>query len=207
MSPGNLDRHLRDHYASEKIDPRVLDRLRRLAALEKAESGARASKFLPKPRQRRFARFLLAAAAVVALFLLPLSFLDSERVGMPGAEPLASSILREVALNHNKNLGVEFPADGYAELRQQMGELDFSLRAPRRVADRGLEMIGGRYCSIQGRLAAQIKLQYDGGRILTLYQTAIDEFFEGLPEFMREEDGVQIRVWREDGLLFALAGS
>ena len=68
-------------------------------------------------------------------------------------------------------------------------------------------MLGGRYCSIQGRLAAQIKLEDEHGSVLTLFQTNFDERFDGLTEVQRELDGIRIRVWREGDLLFALAGS
>jgi len=68
-------------------------------------------------------------------------------------------------------------------------------------------MLGGRYCSIQGRLAAQIKLEDEAGRVLTLYQTRFSEAFEGISEQRCELDGIQVRIWREGGLLFGLAGS
>lgn len=211
MSREHLDHHIRRYYGSQEVDARVLDRLKRLAALEDSGPdsdspvGRRAFGYTRGPSLG--SRVVVAAAAVLGLALLPSILFEFGESGTGGVEALAASILREVALNHEKNLKVEFSAIGYSRLREQMGELDFALRSPQRVASGKLQVRGGRYCSIQGRLAAQIKLEDEHGRILTLYQTGFDERFSGLPELRTELNGVQVRVWREGNLLFALAGS
>ena len=208
MSGEFLDDHLRHHYGSQKIDPIILSRLGRLANLEKAGDGSTVSGGRRTPRRRILSRIAMAAASVAALVLFSLILPDLWQAGSEGSDVLSGSILREVALNHRKNLAIEFSGIGYPRLREQMVDLDFSLRPPRRQFMLGeLRMLGGRYCSIQGRMAAQIKLEDQYGRVLTLYQTSFGEHFEGLPELQRELDGIQIRVWREDDLLFALAGT
>ncbi|MAE95782.1 MAG: hypothetical protein CL910_14085, partial [Deltaproteobacteria bacterium] len=160
MSREPLDDHLRRFYDAQEVDPTVLERLKQLAALENegAGPGARAKR---SPR----GRLVMAAAALAALVLVALFVPGLRDGGSGGPEALAGSILREIALNHSKNLTVEFAAVGYPRLREQMAELDFSLRAPRRTPGGDLHMLGGRYCSIQGRLAAQIKLEDERGRV------------------------------------------
>jgi len=207
MSRDSLDDPLRRYYASQELDPAVLGRLKRLADLQNADDGSIDSGGRHIGGRSFRSRLLVATAAAAALVVGLLVFPGLRGVGIEGSEALAGSILREIALNHGKNLAVEFAAVEYAQLSQQMVELDFPLRSPRDVADGELRMLGGRYCSIQGRLAAQIKLEDEDGRIRTLYQTSFDEHFDGLPDLERELDGIRIRVWREDDLLFALAGS
>ncbi|MAG32408.1 MAG: hypothetical protein CL908_16120 [Deltaproteobacteria bacterium] len=209
MSREHLDGHLRRHYGSQKLDPVILERLNRLADLERAGRG---SGSLDGPRapggRGGLRRVAVAAAAVAAVVLVSFVFPGLMNRGFfGGGEALTGSILREIALNHGKDLAVEFSAAGYPRLREQMAELDFALRPSRHLAAEELEMLGGRYCSIQGRLAAQIKLEDEHGSVLTLFQTNFDERFDGLTEVQRELDGIRIRVWREGDLLFALAGS
>lgn len=212
MSHENLDAHLRRYYSSQEIDSGVLGRLKRLADLQQGGAGSVGSGGRRAASRRFWSGAAVTTAAAAALVLSFLVFPGLR--GLPGietgsSEALAGRVLREIALNHSKNLAVEFAAIEYPRLREQMAELDFSLRAPRRddVTGGELRMLGGRYCSIQGRLAAQIKLEDEHGRVLTLYQTSLGEHFDGLPELQRELDGIQIRVWREDDLLFALARS
>jgi hypothetical protein len=208
MSRQHLDDHLRRYYGSQEIDPLVLGRLKRLADLQKPGAGSICPDGRSATRRRLRSRVAVASAAVAAaLVLLFFASPGFRGAGTEGSQALADSILREIALNHSKNLMVEYAAIEYPRLREQMGELDFPLRAPRQITRGKLRMLGGRYCSIRGRLAAQIKLEDEHGRVLTLYQTSFDEHFDGLPELQREQDGIQIRVWREDDLLFALAGS
>ena len=207
MSREHMDDHLRRYYGSRQLDATTLERLKHLALLETRAEAPESPGSGYTGRRRIASRVAGVAAAAAALILLPLVFPGLRGAGVEGPEALAGSILREIALNHSKNLTVEFSADGYPGLREQMGKLDFSLRPPRRLSGGGFQMLGGRYCSIQGRLAAQIKLEDEAGRVLTLYQTDFSEDFEGLSEQRRELDGIQIRIWREGGLLFGLAGS
>ncbi len=208
MSRQHLDDHLRRYYGSQEVDQLVLGRLKRLANLQKAGVESISSEERSTASRRLRSRVAVtSAAAAAALVLLFLVFPGLRGAGTEGTESLADSIVREIALNHSKNLAVEFAAIEYPRLREQMGELDFPLRPPRHIAGGELRMLGGRYCSIRGRLAAQIKLEDEHGRVLTLYQTSFDEHFDGLPELQREQDGIRIRVWREGDLLFALAGS
>ncbi|MAG30112.1 MAG: hypothetical protein CL908_04360 [Deltaproteobacteria bacterium] len=158
--------------------------------------------------RRRVVRWVAGMAAVAAaLILLPIVFPGLRSAGVEGPEALAGSILREIALNHSKNQGIQFAANDYSGLRQQMDELDFSMRSPQRIGGGEFRILGGRYCSLQGRPAAQIKLEDEAGQVLTLYQTHFSDSFEGLFEQRRELGGIQIRIWREGDLLFGLAGS
>jgi len=86
-----------------------------------------------------------------------------------------------------------------------MKKLDFTPVASSRIEKNGLRFLGARYCSIQGQLAAQIKLIDNNGQIQTLYQTQMNSKLESLPEKMYVVNGVRITQWQENGLFFGLA--
>ena len=74
-------------------------------------------------------------------------------------------------------------------------------------------LIGGRYCSIQGVRAAQLRLKDSKtGQIQSLYQAVYDaKVFSGLPELKEKQKpvtvyskGLAVDIWVEKGLLFAL---
>jgi len=69
----------------------------------------------------------------------------------------------------------------------------------------GLEGRGGRYCSIQGELAAQISLTDAEGKPCTLYIAPLRGAVEEIGEGEHRAESVTIRFWRDNGRLFALA--
>jgi len=111
----------------------------------------------------------------------------------------------EIALNHKKQLAVEFLAARYADLRAQMDKLDFALAAPQRVEALELKITGARYCSIQGHLAMSIKLEDNNGKRNTLYERSLMD----MPPVDSDEqytiDDVLIRQWHEADLFVGLA--
>jgi hypothetical protein len=192
MTERNLSDHVKEHYARQH--PRADQLERWLAQHDTATSG-------PAPR-RHVSRGIAAAVALVAVLASALAW---RALLVPDWATLAA---REVALNHRKHLAPEFEAADYDALRAAMGKLDFVLLAPRELPEPGLRLTGARYCSIQGNLAAQIKLRDARGVEYTLYQTHIKPNAD-VPAAEREFviDGVRIRQWRENGLFFALAQS
>jgi hypothetical protein len=81
------------------------------------------------------------------------------------------------------------------------------------VNELGLELTGGRYCSIQGVAAAQLRVRQPGSdAVQTLYQTEYrKDVFENIPVLEQGDmpvelyaKGVRVRIWAEKGLLFAL---
>lgn len=153
-------------------------------------------------------RYRLSIAASVFLFVLialqvaPVNFFYNKEFNN---KELAIRVSEEIALNHNKQLAIEFNAKSFAELRKQMTKLDFSPISSSRLENAGLNFLGARYCSIQGQLAAQIKLANKDGSIQTLYQTQLNNKLQSLPEKYYVVDGVRIKQWQEKGLFFGLA--
>lgn len=114
----------------------------------------------------------------------------------------------EIAYHHNKQMSSEYKASSIKGLKKHLTKLDFSLADSELLPESEWEVLGARYCSLQGRLAAQIKIRNTReGEIYTLYQMDLpdnlDSKFTPFDEF---HDGVRVRIWSEKGLLFGLAG-
>ena len=127
----------------------------------------------------------------------------------PGARPsvLVGQVAAEIAFNHNKHLRPEFLASSFGELGTAMTQLGFAPIRPRRLSIADYRLVGARYCSIGSSMAAQIRLAGGAGRSYTLYELRADEPFESIEEADLEIDGVGVSLWRESGLLIALARS
>jgi len=103
-------------------------------------------------------------------------------------------VAKEIAVNHNKHLAIEFPTGDYRELNRLMDKLDFSGVISKRLASGEYRLLGGRYCSIQGQLAL-------------LYQAPLNKMLSGIQQGEQLIDGLHITLWREAGLLLGLASS
>ena len=86
-----------------------------------------------------------------------------------------------------------------------MQRLDFSLDLPADI-QRNFQLIGGRYCSIQGGLAAQLKVRNRvNGAVSTLYVTTLTEKLARIKEQHVLQGRVDIHLWRQQGRFFGLA--
>lgn len=118
----------------------------------------------------------------------------------------ATRVLDEIAMNHREQLAVEVAARDFVTIRQALDRLDFSIIAPREIARR-YELLGGRYCSIQGGIAAQLKLRdRTTDAVRTLYATKLTPTLAGIGNSDAVHDGVAISLWQDDGVFFGLAG-
>ncbi|MHC4958184.1 MAG: hypothetical protein ACYTGN_07385 [Planctomycetota bacterium] len=176
----SLKDKLHAHYAGKRLDDQKLGEL---AALARRRGG--------------MLRLLPFAAAVVAVALV---------VYFNRGEDRTLAVAREIALNHSKELAVEYRADSCALIGERMDKLDFEIAEPPILAQRGWTLVGARYCSLQGRIAAQLRLTGSGGEVATLYEVKdSNEFAATRGTTGVEVDGVMIRIWRARGILFGLA--
>jgi hypothetical protein len=180
-----LGQALRAHYRAERPSPRVMRRL---------DDATRAARPV-----RRIGWLAAIAAAAVGMAI-------ATWLGL-GYDPtkLAHRIADEVAMNHQKALELEFHGDRYAELDVAMDKLEFSLRRPDAAVHRDLTLLGGRYCSIQGQLAAQLRLEREDGSNATLYLTRLTRDLRHLPPQTLESRGIQVTLWQEADRFLALA--
>lgn len=181
-----IDASVKSYYENQKLDA---DQLERLISYEQ----------LPEPPAQKFswAVFSTIAASLALTITLILSGILQT--------PLAESIAKEIAMNHNKQMAVEFNGADFAALGPQMAQLDFQLTRPKDLLPAGLELLGSRYCSIQGQIAAQVKLKDKQGKIYTLYQTQLSDDLEAVQQKQLESQGVQIELWREGNSVYGFA--
>ncbi|MEM8960484.1 MAG: hypothetical protein AAGD38_03325 [Acidobacteriota bacterium] len=199
MSTEPLDRAIRDHYESQQPSPAMLERLR--SATATAERG-----------RRRPWRLLAAAAMVLATLSVVWWQLDRSGFSPPApttvvadSEELTQRVVAEVVKNHFKDVGLDFTTGSYDQLATAMTGLNFQVATPNTERMGALDLQGGRYCSLQGHIAAQLWLEDSAGRRATLYQTLVDPMLDELDGQEVEQDGVLVSFWVEDEVFFARA--
>lgn len=160
---------------------------------------------------RHTSQWLLLAGAAASVLLAILIFLQPGT--MPDRDDLVAEIAAEVVKNHLKLKPLEVQADNLDTVRNYFTELDFRLVDSKYLESIGLELLGGRYCSLQGVTAAQLRFSKVGSDSLhTLYQVGYDPaIFRQLPDIDTGESpvttwasGIKITLWVEKDLLFAL---
>jgi len=145
-----------------------------------------------------------AAAFLLVFFLTPLIVEQGD---------VRERIAMEVASNHIKLKPLEVETSSIEGIRDYFDKLDFIPVSSNLVRQSGLELIGGRYCSLQGITAAQLRVKKPGAsEVQTLYQTEYRrDVFNNMPVMEEGEDpveifvkGIKVKIWVEKGLLFAL---
>jgi hypothetical protein len=181
------EEHIREHYAGKSLsDQRVAEVL---------SEGER----LHGRGVRRYMPIFAMAAVLVLAFLLHDRYL--------GSRALKDRVLAEIAMNHNKRLGVEVATGRFDFLQSKLDRLDFPISLPDPSLLDTHTLVGGRYCSIQGELAAQLKLRnVHSGEIRTLYITPSTEFLRTIEPQTFIHEGVQIHLWSSPARFFGLAG-
>ncbi len=200
MKRSTLREFVRAHYRSASLPRETL-------AQWLAEEGARTSDAASAPAAPVHRRWGVAVAIAVGIAALAaLAFLGiGRRARAPRGPELARAIAAEVAANHAKLRPLDVEAATFVELRRGLDRLDFTLAEPRSPFCDDLVLVGARYCSIQGRPAAQIRLRDGRGEPFTLYEVCDQASFADLADTELVVDGSIVRIWRADGLLFALA--
>ena len=197
-----LKQSVREHLELNTLTEEQLQKLESFSEQVKPENVR------PDNVQNKSIYALAIAVAVVAFLLV---FLLAPLVNEQA--DVRERIALEVATNHIKLKPLEIETSNIEGIRDYFNKLDFLPVNSRLVSDAGLELIGGRYCSLQGITAAQLRVKKPGSNaVQTLYQTEYrKDIFENMP--LLEEGqapveiyvkGIKVRIWVEKGLLFAL---
>lgn len=150
-------------------------------------------------------------ATIAAVFVVVISNLLY--FGMSPDLPLDQRIGSEVAKNHINLKPLEIQTSSIQDIRNFLTELGFSPIESALLKGGTKSLIGGRYCSIQGVTAAQLRLKdSQTGQVQSLYQTVYDpNIFSNLPRLEENQKpitvyskGLAVDIWVEKGLLFAL---
>ena len=154
--------------------------------------------------RKLFAAFGSLATIILIYFVINNLFYNADD---KSAASILYRVSKEIAVNHNKNLGPEYYSDSFTKLNADMTSLDFTIAKPSFYENQNYNLIGSRYCTIQGNIAALLKLKDEEGNVYTLYQCTMTEDLEKINNETSENNGVKIKVWKENGLFFGLASS
>jgi len=179
-----------------------------LSDAERASLQAKARK-QPAPRLRLwFSTAALAASLLLVLtvWLTTPTHQDTDTLWR---------VAEEVTTNHTRIKPLDVTDASFETLRAHLAMLDFSLQYPNLPDIEKLELIGGRYCTLQGVIATQLVFRDAQGNRITLYQAGYDPArFGPIPDLAKQQtpaklvrQGLEIQVWQQSGVLLALAGS
>ncbi len=136
--------------------------------------------------------FIVFVGILYSLFLLPKQRQNS----------IVNEFADEIAFNHRKKLPAEIKTNNVLVLNKKMDKLDFEIVLPQKIST-NLVLKGGRYCSVDNRIAAQLKLENKQGKRVTCYVFKKNENFEFDKKVIK--DNVEVTFWDDKVLIFALA--
>lgn len=216
LNTKTINTALKDYYASKSLSGEQLDNLLMMqVSTNKADSFSSTTsrtvdtktswlhRFLPLTRNYRSAFYVTAFLFLASMFTV-FSLLDRE----PASQPLSQRIMSEIVYNHNQDMPIEIASSSLTDISEYLNKLSFSIVLPNALSQPNWQLLGGRYCSINGKLAAQLKVKnLKDNSISTFYQAAIDKNLDKSDENAISDtiDGVGVSIWQEQGLLLGLA--
>ena len=156
----------------------------------------------------------LLAGGLFAAALTLISFFYTAQWYRAGSDNrLLVAIAEEVAANHLKLKPLEVEGTELAPVLAYFTELDFQPVTSPRLGARGATLLGGRYCTIQGVTAAQLRYRAPDGTLSTWYEgtlparqlAALPDIGAGGRPSRHLVKGIEVSIWQEHGLVFAEA--
>jgi hypothetical protein len=178
------------------------ERLRRSFASVRL-SEEKVSRILAAGKSVRVRRSLPAWLAVAACvsFLLILAPLVFKNLAPDPRKPLA----REVWKNHSKNLAPEIWSSSMEEIDRRLDRLDLPGSVDQFPGLAGLRIKGGRYCTLNGELAAQIDLESGDGQRRSLYIAPLSGELSKIQPGIVSLDTGEVEFFVEDASILAVA--
>ncbi|MEH6443112.1 MAG: hypothetical protein V7784_04360 [Oceanospirillaceae bacterium] len=185
----SLKKQLQSHYVQQHLTSEQLLRLQRLQETSPITA--------PKTHAPIKVISAIAASAVLAVVGY-LFFLTGQDY---------SAISKQIAYNHNSKMQMEVFSPELQTVQGHLNKLGFDLISSSKINKDTWQLIGGRYCNINGKIAAQMKLRHSETKaIYTFYQAKVaGNVIDNLNGDETAVDGVKIKLWREKGLLMGLA--
>ena len=192
MSDDVIDKNVDHYYKKQALSPEILARM---SAMTDTQSQKKQSLW-------QSGKYFAIAASFALVVLMGVQLNQLLR---SSGDDLIVRVAQEVALNHNKQLASEFISDNYSKLAASMEKLDFIIKPPDQLKNSGYRLLGSRYCSIQGNIAAQVKLVDPKGEPMTLYVTQLNDELASLQNQSQSHESLLISNWHENGLFYSLA--
>ena len=126
---------------------------------------------------------------------------------------VSQRIAEEVLANHINIHPLDLKTSSMEQVRLGMDRLNFIPVSTKAMAAGSLNLLGARYCTLQGVIATQLMFFDEEGGLVTFYQAAYDpERFGPLPNISQRQEplavvrnGVNIHIWLEQGVVIAQA--
>ncbi len=149
---------------------------------------------------------LVASFLIAALVFTGLIYKEAD------TNQVLYEIAAEVSYNHLNLKPLEVASNNFLQVTGYFKRLDFNPLISSQVSALAGDLIGGRYCSIKGNIAAQLRMQDKLGRMSTLFESRYNkDDFKMLPVLEKGEspvslhvDGQQVSMWIEKGVVMAL---
>ena len=185
----NFKDSLKEHFADIQISDEKFKQLQEL--------DNKASRFAKVRRNIVF-------ASIAAMFLGAMIFTYQSQ----NKVILISDIASEIVYNHNKQMSPEIFTSDPAKIGAFLEKLDFHFVMPKLLLGKSWKVVGARYCSIGGKIAAQLRIMNtNSGKFYTLYEANLPDKLESKKvSESYEKAGSYVKVWDEKGLLMGLAG-
>lgn len=172
--------------------------------LQKLNALQAAGRKQPQLFQRR--RFLLGGSAAIAASVL----FFAGRNMYSGNTSLQESIVRDVLTNHIHIRELDIETSSISEVASYFNRLAFAPFLSSQINKDSFELLGGRYCTLQGELASQLYLKNKAsGELATYYLARYDrQHFGDIPDVSSgdtpkvvHERGYQMTIWRETNVV------
>lgn len=178
------------------------DRMEQLLSLQTMQEEGRGSQE-GYPIKRKWLMPIVACACLLVAWL----FIAPQLEG----RALLESIADEVAMNHIKLKPLEVKGHNLHEVGAFFSRLNFHPIESSAFQVPSSQLIGGRYCSIKGEIASQLRYKNQQGGTVTLYQALLSAgLFKKIPNIDIGEPpkklvsrGLMIKIWSEKGLVMA----
>lgn len=207
MSKKSLNDHMVTYYKEKKLPPDLRNNL--LSTIQKSHQKEVAERRTPVAGWASLSKLLFSGRFAYASIVVLLGYVAWMVSDLPETRifqnDLKVAISHEIEMNHRKKFNVEFKETSIAGLIKQMDKLDFSLVLPARFAQ-SMTITGARYCSIRGKIAAQIQMIDTDGKYCTLYQTRLVAPLSKINNALVMLDGVNYSLWHEEGVFLGFAG-
>jgi anti-sigma factor RsiW len=191
---------VRERFQDVRLTPEQLGALRRSAGISQRQAARR------PPR--------IVAIAAVILVSIAVGWLGGTVFDARQTDRLLNDIATEVIANHLKLKPLDVRGSDLANVLAYFDRLDFQpLGSSRIAAGPGDSLEGGRYCSVQGIAAAQLRVSHGDGALSTWYVASLPpEQMVRIPDPTRGDPpaevllkGVRVSLWQEHGLLYVEA--
>jgi hypothetical protein len=180
-------------------------------SLSAAEQARLASPAKGKGHHRRL--ISIGAGLAASLFLVIMLWSAPGGNNIP-PQNIQLRIAEEVTTNHTRVKPLDVTSSSIDVVQEHLPLLDFIVQRSSLFLSEGLELVGGRYCTLQGVIATQLVFRDRDGNRVTLYQAAYDrKRFGELPDKPNQQPviinqrGTRVSLWTEFGVVFALATS